>query len=67
MEKSLNFDVFELYLFKNREIVFNEPEVHLPDKVCKHWPLVVSQTLTVESAFPDTRIFCRSSMPEVRL
>lgn len=39
----------------------------LPDNVCKHWPFVVSQTLTVESAFPDTRIFWRSSMPDVRL
>lgn len=39
----------------------------LPDKVCRHWPLVVSHTLTVESALPETSIFCCNSMPDVRL
>lgn len=48
---------------KNSKMQF----ARLPDNVCKHWPFVVSQTLTVESAFPDTKIFCRSSIPEVRL
>jgi len=37
----------------------------LPDKVCKHRPVIISHTLTVESAFPDTKILSLSSMPDV--
>lgn len=39
----------------------------LPDKVCRHCPVVISQTLTVESALPETKMFCLNSIPEVRL
>uniref|UniRef100_A0A6B0V2P4 Putative secreted protein n=1 Tax=Ixodes ricinus TaxID=34613 RepID=A0A6B0V2P4_IXORI len=37
-----------------------------PASVCRHCPVRMSQTLTVESALPDTRMLLRSSMPEVR-
>lgn len=37
-----------------------------PARVCKHWPEVMSQILTVESAFPDTKVLFLSSMPLVR-
>lgn len=37
-----------------------------PESVCRQWPLTMSQTLTVESALPDTKILLRSSIPEVR-
>nr|CAD7402351.1 unnamed protein product [Timema poppensis] len=40
---------------------------YLPESVCRHCPVTMSQTLTVESALPDTRMLFRSSMPEVRL
>lgn len=33
--------------------------------MCKQCPVVISQTLTVESAFPETNILEWSSMPEV--
>ncbi len=36
-----------------------------PDSVCRHCPVTMSQTLTVESAFPETRMLSRSSIPEV--
>ncbi|KAG8224225.1 hypothetical protein J437_LFUL002681 [Ladona fulva] len=38
-----------------------------PDRVCKQCPVRISQTLTVESAFPETRILCRSSIPDISL
>ena len=38
----------------------------LPERVWRHLPLMMSQTLTVESALPDTRMLLRSSMPDVR-
>lgn len=40
---------------------------NLPDSVCRHCPVVMSQTLTVESALPETSMFWRSSMPDVKL
>ena len=36
-----------------------------PDKVCRHAPEMMSHTLTVESALPETRMLFRSSIPEV--
>lgn len=39
---------------------------YLPDSVWRQWPVVMSQTLTVESAFPDTRMLECNSIPEVR-
>lgn len=36
-----------------------------PCKVCKHCPVLISQILTVESAFPETRILSLSSIPLV--
>lgn len=38
---------------------------NLPDRVCKQWPVVMSHTLTVESALPDTNMLECSSIPEV--
>ncbi|RUS81955.1 hypothetical protein EGW08_010300, partial [Elysia chlorotica] len=34
-----------------------------PVKVCRHCPVVISHTLTVESAFPDTKMLFFSSRP----
>ena len=38
----------------------------LPERVCRHCPVVISHTLTVESALPETRMLSLSSMPDVR-
>lgn len=38
----------------------------LPWSVCKHCPVVISQTFTVESALPETRMLSLSSRPLVR-
>lgn len=40
---------------------------HLPERVCRHRPVTMSHTLTVESAFPEMRMLFLSSMPDVRL
>lgn len=37
----------------------------LPCNVCKHCPVLISQILTVESAFPETRMLSLSSIPLV--
>lgn len=37
-----------------------------PERVCRHCPVTMSHTLTVESALPETRMLFRSSMPDVR-
>ncbi len=36
-----------------------------PDSVCRHWPVTMSHTFTVESAFPDTKMLSRNSIPDV--
>ena len=36
-----------------------------PDKVCRHAPEMMSHTLTVESALPETRMLFLSSIPDV--
>lgn len=38
---------------------------YLPCNVCKHCPVLISQILTVESAFPETRMLSLSSIPLV--
>ena len=38
----------------------------IPERVCRHCPVVISQTLTVESALPETRMLSLSSMPDVK-
>lgn len=37
-----------------------------PWSVWRHWPVLMSQIFTVESAFPETRMLSLSSMPLVR-
>lgn len=53
------FSIYSKYLAN--DLIF------LPDNVCRHCPVVISQTLTVESALPDTKMFSLSSMPDVKL
>lgn len=50
------------YMFRNT--VYHLTSV-LPCRVCKHWPVVMSHTLTVESAFPETSMLSFSSSPLV--
>jgi len=47
----------------NENLINNK---YIPDKVCKHCPVSISHTFTVESAFPDTKILSLSSMPDVK-
>lgn len=49
-------------LFRDCYVSQNE----IPDKVCRHLPLIMSHTLTVESALPETSILLRNSMPDVK-
>ena len=41
--------------------------IYSPDNVWRHCPVRISQIFTVESAFPDTKMLSRNSIPEVRL
>jgi len=50
------------YLGQNR---VTTEQKHKPCSVCRHCPVVMFHTLTVESALPDTRMLSRSSMPLV--
>ena len=43
----------------------SKKEDNIPCKVWRHWPVVISQTFTVESALPETRILSFNSSPLV--
>lgn len=49
-----------------RQLDLREGSLSSPCNVCKHCPVLMSQILTVESAFPDTSILSLSSIPLVR-
>lgn len=65
---------FDLLLGTYGMIIFTIWTIHVtlantikcsPCNVCKHCPVLISQILTVESAFPETRILSLSSIPLV--
>lgn len=58
---------FYILLFYFRARILNRGSglVDSPCSVCRHWPVLMSQILTVESALPETRMLSLSSMPLV--
>ena len=55
-------------IFKNKKMKRRQKKGKgVPDSVWRHWPVRISQILTVESALPDTKMLSRNSIPEVKL